>query len=54
MEVYEVVVKAMVTTTFRVIAENQRDATQKAKFMFANENLARVLDSAYVIQIYKQ
>jgi hypothetical protein len=44
MEVYEVVVKAVVTHTFRVIADNQREATERASLMFSNENVCKVLD----------
>lgn len=43
MEVYEVVVKAMVTNTFRVIAHNQQEAIERADLMFSNDNLAKVL-----------
>jgi hypothetical protein len=50
MEVYEVVVKAMVSNSFRVIAENQWEATEKAMLMFSNENLAKVLDLKFDIQ----
>ena len=50
MEVYEVVVKAMVSNSFRVIAENQLEATEKAMLMFSNENLAKVLDLKFDIQ----
>lgn len=50
MEVYEVVVKAMVSNSFRLIAENQWEATEKAMLMFSNENLAKVLDLKFDIQ----
>lgn len=50
MEVYEVVVKAVLTNTFRVIADNQREATERANLMFSNENLANVLDLKFDIQ----
>lgn len=50
MEVYEVVVKAVLTNTFRVIADNQREATERANLMFLNENLANVLDLKFDIQ----
>lgn len=50
MEVYEVVVKAMVSNSFRVIAKNQWEATEKAMLMFSNENLAKVLDLKFDIQ----
>jgi hypothetical protein len=50
MEVYEVVVKAMVSNSFRVIADNQWEATEKAMLMFSNENLAKVLDLKFDIQ----
>ena len=49
MEVYEVVVKAMVTRTFRVIANNQQEAIKQADVMFSNENLAQVLDLQFDI-----
>lgn len=49
MEVYEVVVKAVLTNTFRVIADNQREATERANLMFLNENLANVLDLKFDI-----
>jgi hypothetical protein len=44
MEMYEVVLKAEVTQTFRVIADNQREATERANLMFSNENACKVLD----------
>jgi len=44
MEVYEVVVKAVVTHTFRVVADNQREASERANLMFSNENLGKVLE----------
>ena len=50
MTVYEVVVKAVVTKTFRVIADNQWEATETANLMFSNENLAEVLDVQFNIQ----
>ncbi len=49
MEVYEVVVKAMVTNTFRVIAQNQQEAIKRADLMFSNDNLAEVLSLEYDI-----
>lgn len=49
MEVYEVVVKAMVTNTFRVIAQNQQEAIERADLMFSNDNLAEVLSLEYDI-----
>jgi len=49
MEVYEVVVKAMVTETFRVIATDQSEATEKASLMFTNDNPADILDVKFVI-----
>lgn len=39
MEVYEVVVKALVTQTFKVIAVDQREAAVMANRMFSNENM---------------
>lgn len=44
MDVYEVVVNAKVTNTFRVIAENQREAAERANRMFSNDTLAKVLE----------
>ena len=49
MEVYEVVVNAEVTQTFKVIADNQRKAAERANLMFSNENLGKVLDIRFEV-----
>lgn len=43
MRVYEIVVKATVSDTFRIIADNDKEATEKACLMFKNDVTATVL-----------
>jgi hypothetical protein len=43
-EVYEVVVNALVTNTFRVVADTESEASRLAAIMFSNDIPAKVLD----------
>jgi hypothetical protein len=44
MEVYEVAVNALVTNTFRVVADTETEASRLAAIMFSNDIPAKVLD----------
>lgn len=52
-EVYEVIVKATLTRTFRVIARSPLDATERANTMFSNENNAEVLNLEFGVFLSK-
>ena len=50
MAVYEVKVRATVTDTFRVIAENEYEAAERAELMFRNDNGNGVLGACFVVR----
>ena len=51
MTVYEVKVKATVTDTFRVIAENEYEAAERAELMFRNDNGDGLLGACFVVNL---
>lgn len=50
MQVYEIVVQATVSETFRIIADSDEDATARASLMFSNEVTAKVLNVQFSVQ----
>ena len=50
MQVYEIVVQATVSETFRIIAYSDEDATARASLMFSNEVTAKVLNVQFSVQ----
>lgn len=49
MEVYEVAVNALVTNTFRVVADTESEAARLAAIMFSNDIPAKVMDLKFVV-----
>jgi len=50
MAVFEVKLKATVTDTFRVIAENEYEAAERAELIFRNDNGSDLLDACFVVR----
>jgi hypothetical protein len=50
MRIYEIMVKATVSETFRIIADSDEDATARARLMFKNEVTANVLSVQFSVQ----
>ncbi len=49
MKIYEVAVNALVTNTFRVVADTESEAARLAAIMFSNDNPAKVLDFKFYV-----
>ena len=50
MAVFEVKVKATITETHRVIADNEYEAAERAELMFRNDNAGEMLDARFSIR----
>ena len=50
MSVYKVRIHATVTETYRVIAENEREAASKAELMFRNDNAPEIVAQSFQVR----
>lgn len=52
MPIYEVNLKAIVTDTFRVIADSEQEAIERAEIIFRNDNAAKISVKSFGVSPY--
>ncbi len=54
MPIYEVNLKAIVTDAFRVIADSEQEAIERAEIIFRNDNAAKISVKSFGVSPYDE